>query len=286
MFLISDITTFSKKKGKRNNLLLGAAILGTGLLGVVGVKSYLRNGRLVKQYNRNQVVKKATEPVVDSTNKSSLVNNLIQKNYPTASPELVKNMQNNPWYLVGGELGKKAKQYNINIDEAIGVHTYMGGGYKEINNYLRDKVKNPNLYNDELEQLSNSAISGMNKLQSIDVNKIPKLDRYIKLNPETIDNYQVGKDYITPQITSTTGLPINKQDINEAALVASDANVKMVYRPKVNSNAKNLGDVHLIEKNEYVYLPGTKFKVSSKKKEIVSIGGKPRVINVIYMDEL
>ena len=60
----------------------------------------------------------------------------------------------------------------------------------------------------------------------------------------------------------------------------------MVYRPKVNSAAKNLGDVHLIEKNEYVYLPGTKFKVSSKKKEIVNIGGKPRVINVIYMDEL
>ena len=39
------------------------------------------------------------------------------------------------------ELGKKAKQYNINIDEAIGIHTYMGSGYKEINNYLRDKVK-------------------------------------------------------------------------------------------------------------------------------------------------
>jgi hypothetical protein len=65
MFLISDITTFSKKKrSNRNNLLLGGAILGTGLLGVVGVKSYLRNGRLVKQYNRNQLLSK---PVVKST---------------------------------------------------------------------------------------------------------------------------------------------------------------------------------------------------------------------------
>ena len=63
MFLISDITTFSKKKrSNRNNLLLGGAILGTGLLGVVGVKSYLRNGRLVKQYNRNQLLSK---PVVE-----------------------------------------------------------------------------------------------------------------------------------------------------------------------------------------------------------------------------
>jgi hypothetical protein len=77
MFLISDVTTFSKKKGKRNNLLLGGAILGTGLLGVVGVKSYLRNGKLVRQYNRNQVVK----TTVKSTNVNELNSYLSNSNF-------------------------------------------------------------------------------------------------------------------------------------------------------------------------------------------------------------
>ena len=54
IYLISDIAEFKKndKDNTRRNLLIAGGLLGAGILGTVAVKSYLRNGKLVKQSTR------------------------------------------------------------------------------------------------------------------------------------------------------------------------------------------------------------------------------------------
>ena len=54
IYLIGDIAEFKKndKDNTRRNLLIAGGLLGAGILGTVAVKSYLRNGKLVKQSTR------------------------------------------------------------------------------------------------------------------------------------------------------------------------------------------------------------------------------------------
>lgn len=51
IYLIGDIAEFKKnsKDNTRRNLMIAGGLLGTGILGTIAVKSYLRNGKLVKQ---------------------------------------------------------------------------------------------------------------------------------------------------------------------------------------------------------------------------------------------
>ena len=54
IYLIGDIAEFKNndKDNTRRNLLIAGGLLGAGVLGTVAVKSYLRNGKLVKQSTR------------------------------------------------------------------------------------------------------------------------------------------------------------------------------------------------------------------------------------------
>jgi hypothetical protein len=255
MFLISDITTFSKKKDNRNNLLLGGAILGTGLLGVVGVKSYLRNGRLVKQYNRNQVVKTA----VKSTNVNELNSYLSNSNF--SFNELFSKFDLNKMNIdYKGNLFKPIKdkyisKYKLTELEKDTLDAYIKhGGHEDINNYLitgnatdevKQNVDNLNNLFDRLPKLNNS-----------------KTYRYIKdVDPnDLISNYKIGGIVTEPRFTSaTTNERFNDDFFNYS---------KVRFKIKSKSNNSNAVDIRGFnpKEEEVIFKPGTSFKINNIKQ--------------------
>lgn len=256
MFLISDITTFSKKKERRNNLLLDAAILGTGLLGVVGVKSYLRNGRLVKSYNRNQVVK----TVVKSTNVNELNSYLSNSNF--SFNELFSKFDLNKMNdLVDGSnlfkaiKDKYVKQHSLTKLEQTTLNKYIKhDGHEDINNYLITGNAT-----DEVKQ----NVDNLNNL----FDRLPKLNnsetyRYIKdVNPnDLISNYKIGDIVTEPRFTSAT----TNERFNDDFLKYS----KVRFKIKSKSNNSNAVDIRGFnpKEEEVIFKRGTSFKINNIKQ--------------------
>jgi hypothetical protein len=65
IYLIGDIAEFKKndKDNTRRNLLIAGGLLGAGVLGTVAVKSYLRNGKLVRQSTRTIIPSKTSKKI-------------------------------------------------------------------------------------------------------------------------------------------------------------------------------------------------------------------------------
>ena len=81
IYLMSDIAEFKQSKAKNNNLkrnlMIGAGLLGGVALTTIGVRSYLRNGKLVRQSTRkvnkvNNVINPQTASDVLANHKSTL----------------------------------------------------------------------------------------------------------------------------------------------------------------------------------------------------------------------
>ena len=52
IYLIGDIAEFNKDNNLKRNLMIGTGLLGGVALTTIGVRSYLRNGKLVRQSTR------------------------------------------------------------------------------------------------------------------------------------------------------------------------------------------------------------------------------------------
>jgi hypothetical protein len=79
ILLMSDIAEFNKNKDSNNlkrNLMIGAGLLGGVALTTIGVRSYLRNGKLVRQSTRkvNKVVDEVIDPMKLTTPKEIIDN--------------------------------------------------------------------------------------------------------------------------------------------------------------------------------------------------------------------
>ncbi len=81
IYLMSDIAEFKQSKAKNNNLkrnlMIGAGLLGGVALTTIGVRSYLRNGKLVRQ----------------STRKVNKVNEIVDPMKLTTPKEIIDNHQ-------------------------------------------------------------------------------------------------------------------------------------------------------------------------------------------------
>jgi hypothetical protein len=255
MFLISDVTTFSKKKGKRNNLLLGGAILGTGLLGVVGVKSYLRNGKLVRQYNRNQVVK----TTVKSTNVNELNSYLSNSNF--SFNELFSKFNLNKidgeyeGNLFGAIKDKYVKQHNLSKLEQTTLNKYIKhDGHDDINNYLITGDAT-----DEVKQTVNNLNNLFDRLPKLNNSETYRYVKDVNLN-DLISNYKIGSIVTEPRFTSAT----TNERFNDDFLNYS----KVRFKIKSKSNNSNAVDIRGFnpKEEEVIFKRGTSFKINNIKQ--------------------
>jgi hypothetical protein len=75
IYLIGDIAEFNKNNNLKRNLMIGAGLLGGVALTTIGVRSYLRNGKLVRQSTRKiNKVNDVVNPSVIKTASDVLAN--------------------------------------------------------------------------------------------------------------------------------------------------------------------------------------------------------------------
>ena len=75
IYLIGDIAEFKKNNNLKRNLMIGAGLLGGVTLTTIGVRSYLRNGKLVRQSTRKvNKVNDVVNPSVIKTASDVLAN--------------------------------------------------------------------------------------------------------------------------------------------------------------------------------------------------------------------
>ena len=98
IYLIGDIAEFNKDNNLKRNLMIGAGLLGGVALTTIGVRSYLRNGKLVRQ----------------STRKVNKVNDVIDPMKLTTPKEIIDNHQSVVRLVV-----MKKKLNNITIDGVL-----------------------------------------------------------------------------------------------------------------------------------------------------------------------
>jgi hypothetical protein len=114
---MSDIAEFKQSKAKNNNLkrnlMIGAGLLGGVALTTIGVRSYLRNGKLVRQ----------------STRKVNKVNNVIDPMKLTTPKEIIDNHQSVIRLVIPHKLAKNFKEGQVldpdQLDELVSNSPYF-----------------------------------------------------------------------------------------------------------------------------------------------------------------
>jgi hypothetical protein len=114
---MSDIAEFKQSKAKNNNLkrnlMIGAGLLGGVALTTIGVRSYLRNGKLVRQ----------------STHKVNKVNNVIDPMKLTTPKEIIDNHQSVMRLVIPHKLAKNFKEGQVldpdQLDELVSNSPYF-----------------------------------------------------------------------------------------------------------------------------------------------------------------
>ncbi len=117
IYLMSDIAEFKQSKAKNNNLkrnlMIGAGLLGGVALTTIGVRSYLRNGKLVRQ----------------STHKVNKVNNVIDPMKLTTPKEIIDNHQSVMRLVIPHKLAKNFKEGQVldpdQLDELVSNSPYF-----------------------------------------------------------------------------------------------------------------------------------------------------------------
>jgi hypothetical protein len=112
---MSDIAEFKKnsKDNTQRNLMIGAGLLGGVALTTIGVRSYLRNGKLVRQ----------------STRKVNKVNNVIDPMKLTTPKEIIDNHQSVMRLVIPHKLAKNFKEGQVldpdQLDELVSNSPYF-----------------------------------------------------------------------------------------------------------------------------------------------------------------
>ena len=115
IYLMSDIAEFKKnsKDNTQRNLMIGAGLLGGVALTTIGVRSYLRNGKLVRQ----------------STRKVNKVNNVIDPMKLTTPKEIIDNHQSVMRLVIPHKLAKNFKEGQVldpdQLDELVSNSPYF-----------------------------------------------------------------------------------------------------------------------------------------------------------------
>lgn len=184
-----------------------------------------------------------------------------------------KWIQEDEWRAIGGSLAAKAKGLGLDVADGWAIRDYLGGGYKDMNNFLIQSTKEvDSIIQQRIDVLKDS----LKKVPRIDKNKNPLVARYIEVDnlEEILSNYKKGGTVVEPRFTSTSttvDYPVT--------MMGSSSNIKFTIIPKDNSSGRMVGDLNLLGEKEVLFPPATKFKINDKR-EIIENGMKRWLIEM------